>query len=314
MVHLRSHDGLCSLANQLTLDVTHFARGSFPVLADEPVVLTVNRMLSIVRNPRGAANRIMDGGRVHVFEPGTIYFVPAGYAASIRLDDELEFVSIQFKVELYFGVELFSAFRSARALHRPAWVRRLRHAFEETNPLVLALTMKEHATVFARALAAGEGVQLGDGVDGEGEDGGTLLAAAARFAPYKEALDYLSAHCTARTRVADLAAAMHRTRETFTRRFTAETGITPKHFLDGQLLRRARDLLRAPRATAREVAYELEFSSEYVFSRFFKARAGMTPGAYTKLWRPPPGGDGNPGNPNPTRITPHLPPRRALLT
>lgn len=75
-------------------------------------------------------------------------------------------------------------------------------------------------------------------------------------------------------------------RETFTRRFTADTGITPKRFLDRQLLRRASELLRRPHTTAREVAAELEFSSEFVFSRFFRKQSGLSPGLYRRQYRP----------------------------
>lgn len=87
-------------------------------------------------------------------------------------------------------------------------------------------------------------------------------------------------------RVAELAKIARMPRETFTRRFTADTGITPKRFLDRQLLRRASELLRRPHTTAREVAAELEFSSEFVFSRFFRKQSGLSPGLYRRQYRP----------------------------
>ncbi len=268
---LRNRDDIFHLSNRLALTVTHFAKGAFPIITGRLEALPVNRMLSILANPNGEANFIRDETARYELNPGTVFFIPAGYPAEVRLDAALQFVSIQFRFELYPGVELFTALRGVRPEYKPKLVERLGVLFESENRLLLALELKKHVAAFACDL-------LADGGDAP-------LEFAARFAPYAAVLDYIARHCTAKTRVEELAKVMHLSREAFSRRFAADTGISPKRFFDRQLVRRASELLHRPRATAREVAAELEFSSEFVFSRFFKARTGMPPDAYRKLPR-----------------------------
>lgn len=271
MADLVNRNEIYRLCNQLSLTLTHFAKGIYPTAAKEPASLTVNRMLAILANPNGDANNISAGGTVYPLTPGTVCFIPAGCPATVRFDRELTFVSIQFNLELYFGVELFSALKRPRSFHRPELAGRLSRIFGSENALPLALELKKQVWAFICELLE--------------ESGASPLESAARFAPYSAVLEYISTHCTARTRIAELAKVMNLPRETFTRRFTADTGISPKRFFDRRLLHRASELLRRPHITAREVAYELEFSSEFVFSRFFKTRTGMPPNAYRNLYR-----------------------------
>lgn len=268
---LRNRDDIFHLSNRLTLTVTHFAKGAFPFAAGRMEALPVNRMLNILANPNGGANFIRDETARYEPKPGTVYFIPAGYPAGVRLDAALQFVSIQFRFELYPGVELFTSLRGIRPAYNPELTARLDALFESEDRLLLALELKRHVAALACDVLA--------------ENGEAPLEFAARFAPYAAVLDYIARHCTAQTRVEELAKVMNLSREAFSRRFAADTGITPKRFFDRQLVRRASELLHRPRATAREVAAELEFSSEFVFSRFFKARTGMPPDAYRKLPR-----------------------------
>lgn len=268
---LRNRDDIFQLSNRLALTVTHFAKGAYPVRQERPEALPVNRMLSILANPDGGANFIRDEFSRHELIPGTVCFIPAGHPAEVRLDDKLQFVSIQFRFELYPGVELFTVLRRSRAEFRPELAERLGALFESENRLLLALELKRQVAAFACDILA--------------EGGAAPLEFAARFAPYAAVLSYISRHCTAKTRISDLAKVMHLSREAFTRRFSADTGIAPKQFFDRQLLRRAAELLSRPRVTAREVAAELEFSSEFAFSRFFRSRMGTPPDAYRKLPR-----------------------------
>ena len=71
-------------------------------------------------------------------------------------------------------------------------------------------------------------------------------------------------------------------RENFTRRFHAETGYTPKEFLQRVLTGKASDLLLTG-ISVKEAAVRLGFSDEFAFSRFFKRQLGISPSVWKSM-------------------------------
>ena len=59
--------------------------------------------------------------------------------------------------------------------------------------------------------------------------------------------------------------------------FSSLLGMTPKQWLEQALLDRAFAMLSDPGRTVKDVAYELEFSNEFNFSRFVKRLTGLSP-------------------------------------
>lgn len=113
---------------------------------------------------------------------------------------------------------------------------------------------------------------------------GLLLQLAALFitAPppspgrFRPALELIERRCRADLRIGELAAAVGMCREHFARRFRQQLGLSPREQLHRRLAQRAGLRLLAG-ARVREVAEEFGFSSESVFSRFFKQRTGQAP-------------------------------------
>ena len=97
---------------------------------------------------------------------------------------------------------------------------------------------------------------------------------------YNDLAEYLRQKGTAATRVSDLAAARNESREHFTRHFSLRTGITPKVLIDRIITGKCLSLI-GEGYSFKEIANILEFSDEYVFSRFFKRNTGISP----RLWR-----------------------------
>ena len=98
MAELRNRDEIYGLSNRISLTLTHFAKGAYPVFSATPQALSVNRMLGIFENPNGAENFIRCGDDKLPLIPGTVYFIPAYLPAQVRLDDRTLFVSIQFSL------------------------------------------------------------------------------------------------------------------------------------------------------------------------------------------------------------------------
>lgn len=100
-----------------------------------------------------------------------------------------------------------------------------------------------------------------------------------RFAPV---LAEIERRCRADLAVTALAALAGVGREHFTRSFRQRLGISPREHLHRRLTQRACLRLLAG-IRVKEVAEELGFSSEFVFSRFFKRRTGSPPRDYRRL-------------------------------
>lgn len=250
------------LSNALTLRINHFAKGTF-LTRGVGSRYNVNRLLFVIDNPNGDYNYLEDAhGRI-VFKPGHWYLVPALHPVRYWLDDELEFVSIQFYLGLYYGVDLLSVLSSNYTGYDPETSGRLAEIFDSSDEVMLAFAL--HEVVFHIL-----GVGLPDMNEQLGKQRNTL-------APYQEILDFIADNCTAMVSVTDLAEIMNMSRGAFTRKFTIETGMAPKKFFNRILMNRAAELLRKPQITVKEVAELLQFSSEFSFSRFFKKMTGLPP-------------------------------------
>lgn len=251
----------CRLAGNLKMKFRHFAKGTYPCFVQN--AYSVNRLLLILENPSGPENTISDARETYEMRPGCFYLVPAFHPAAFRFDALLRFFSIHFNLEFWEGMDLFS---------------RRDHIFEQHAPEMIS--MAERIFSMNPPLAAAAGLQaltnLSVSLCAEQMTGKEWIFTEC-FAAYRPVIDYISAHCNARVSVDDLAATMKMRRDVFTRKFTTDTGISPKRFFNRVLLDKASELLRDPRFSIRETAFRLQFSSEYYFSRFFKRYSGIPP-------------------------------------
>jgi AraC-like DNA-binding protein len=81
-------------------------------------------------------------------------------------------------------------------------------------------------------------------------------------------------------RVEDYAAALGYSPRTLTRAASSATGRTAKQYIDDRVLLEAKRLLRHSGLPAKEVADRLGFIDASDFTKFFRLRTGMTPGAF----------------------------------
>lgn len=77
--------------------------------------------------------------------------------------------------------------------------------------------------------------------------------------------------------VEDVASSLGVSRSTLFRRFRAETGQSPKEYLDDLRLAQARELLKSGRSTVKETAVSCGFQCPHYFSRAYRQRYGEPP-------------------------------------
>lgn len=85
----------------------------------------------------------------------------------------------------------------------------------------------------------------------------------------------------------DLAAHANVSERTLTRRFHAETGLSPLQWLLHQRIDLARQLLETTDLTMDGIAHRSGLGSADSLRKHFVARLGVTPSAYRTRWRPP---------------------------
>jgi transcriptional regulator GlxA family with amidase domain len=98
-------------------------------------------------------------------------------------------------------------------------------------------------------------------------------------------LDWMAAHLDRELSVESLAERAHMSPRTFARRFRAETGTTPHHWLTGQRVLLAQRLLEETTQSIDAVAEKCGFGGAAALRHHFVRRVGTTPQAYRRTFR-----------------------------
>lgn len=92
--------------------------------------------------------------------------------------------------------------------------------------------------------------------------------------------DWLDAHLSESISLDALAERFHLTPRTFKRRFRAATGESPLQYLQTLRVEQARKLLEQPHLRLDQLTSQVGYEDVSSFSRLFRRRTGMSPGAY----------------------------------
>ena len=260
-----------NLAGRIQLQIHHFARGTYP--SDGNGSLPFNRFFMPLKNPAGRGCFLTDGRSKYEFVPGNAYFIPLNRPARLRLDDDLEFISIQFTLELYDGIDIFMCCNRIREIADPQWSARAAKIYQDQNDFAASVRLNSLVMDFASFLIS----------DMRESDWRYVT----RFSEFQRELDYIQSknNALAKITVRELAKVRGLSRETFSRNFSRVTGISPKEFLNRLIVKKASHLL-CGKGTLKEIAESLGFSSEFYFSRFFRKQTSMPPGQYRLSCQP----------------------------
>ncbi|MCV9387144.1 helix-turn-helix domain-containing protein [Reichenbachiella ulvae] len=100
----------------------------------------------------------------------------------------------------------------------------------------------------------------------------------ALFAPRKVTMqEVIQTHLYSDLTVSQLAELCHMSLSSFKREFVKHYGDSPKNYLNGQKLERARELLQVSEEGIARVAYQVGYSDPAYFSRLFKSKFGYSP-------------------------------------
>lgn len=257
-----------NIANKMDLNIFHFARGTYPLANGDFVKLPFNRFFVPISDSGDTRSYIRDDNDNFFLTPGNIYFVPGGHTAAFFLTDELRFISIQFTLELYKGIDVFSRLHKSYCIHNTVLKNRVEAAFALENPYAAAAAVRSVTSELAACLL--------------GSMSAEQIGQTSKFTGFQEIIEYIQEHCTAATTVDELAALYGSTRENFSRRFSAVFNCSPKQHLNNAITRKAAEMLLKTPLLNKEIASKLGFANEFYFSRFFKKNTGYSPALFKK--------------------------------
>lgn len=97
---------------------------------------------------------------------------------------------------------------------------------------------------------------------------------------YKNILNYIRNNSPAKITISQLAAQMNMSVSCFSKSFKLDTGVSPKVYIKNYILKVAKEILLVQDSAIKQVAYQLGFTDEFYFSRFFKKETGLAPREY----------------------------------
>ncbi len=255
---------LLRLHAQLHLKLIHAAIGTFPCHT-EKASLPLNRLLLVFADSGRDDSFLRDSatGELLPMRRNCGYFIPCGHEIDQHQTEELHFVSFQFTLDLFYGFDIMAKYPACRVIHSPELIAEAQQLIRRRDA--------------PAALCRLNGIIYGLCTQFLSEKPGILDVELKNRNRYEPLLEYVEKQGDALTTVGMLAEMNDMRQDVFSRKFTAEMGLSPKEFITRVLVRKASQLLADPKRRIREVAKQLNFSSEYYFSRFFKQHTGLSP-------------------------------------
>lgn len=215
--------------------------------------------------------------RTAILASGALIYSPAGSVCQASWDDPREVAFVTFSST--FAEQVLDA-PAARRL--PASPR-----FGVRDPLIHQLTLAllddprpddPAGATYREAMAAAIVLRLAHG---------PLGGLAERLRPpsltriqVRRAVDFAEDRLGEAIRLTDWAAHLGLGAHAFARGFRGATGVAPHRFLLDRRVERAKEILKAEPTRLVDIALALGFSSQSHFNRVFRARTGVTPGAW----------------------------------
>jgi len=266
MDHFQQY-GIFPFCNQLSLHFRNFYYGFNAGTWKSS--LPVNRLVIILASD--GSNRFESAGQQISLQPGTIVLIPAFHEITHIQNSSMKHLSIHFNLEFYCGIDVFGSIEKLWHEENLPHIVWLRDILDQPDCLHLTAAFQSLCWESIRKMLSLESMPLND-----------LLFAYSR---YTDLFEYINRHCHAGVVVEQMAEAARMKKETFTKKFVADTGISPKFFFHRILVGRAAKLLTGSDLSIREIAFQLQFCNEFYFSRFFKRHLGVSPQEYRKYYR-----------------------------
>ena len=226
-------------------------------------------MLSIVLRSEGEKASVITNlktGEVRESCENQIAMVPCNLPQFYQHTLRNERLNIHFQLELFPGVDVFSGCDHCMMEVSPELRQKAWEIFQIQDPILRLSCCTSFALNFCHRHWPKEYPVNFEKVN-----------------RYKELLEKISKHISAETRGANIAKMAGLSQRSFDREFHELFKMSPKAYLQRELLSRAATCLANPRESVKSIAEKLGFANEFYFSRFFRKMSGMPPSHYQKM-------------------------------
>lgn len=199
-------------------------------------------------------------------EPGRMYIIPLNTTYNYYCDNTLEKLYIHFRVDIFFGRDVFEDLSSCITL--PFDV-------PYTNDLLKKLETNKLESVFLFKSFLFKAIY--EFMENLSYNSGTQVEIACK---YQDMYRFVKNNCSVGLTPYKLAESLNIPYTALSTAFKRDTGYSLKNYLDSAILQSARDKLLLTDIPVREIAFQLEFTDEFYFSRFFKKHSGVSPREY----------------------------------
>lgn len=208
---------------------------------------------------------VLERGEGFPFRCNDISLTTCDTPMRYRYTSANEHLCIHFRLELFPGVDVFSGVRRRFVENSPELRREGEAIFAEKDPILMLSKCREFTLRICHRHWPEQ-----------------YPFDRSRIQPFRPVLDFIRNHIDATVGIGTLAALTGQSEDAFSRSFHEVFHLSPKRYLQRELFSRAAQILLDPARTVKSAAAELNFSSEFYFSRFFKRCAGLSPSEYRK--------------------------------
>ena len=202
---------------------------------------------------------------------GGIYLIPAGMRFGYSCEDFMEQLFFHVNVNGRNGMDFFRG--CDEILKKDGRGERAR--------LALKLYQSEHMPDAFRLRGL-----LWEELAGFAEAGGLWENEGQNCSALVNSFFFLAQNpVSASNHIRGLAGQLHVSESTLSKRFRAETGMTPGAYLSQLVLDRACRMLLSEEESIAAIAEKLGFSDQFYFTKYFRRQMSMTPSAYRRLMR-----------------------------
>ncbi|MBU0716402.1 MAG: helix-turn-helix transcriptional regulator [Verrucomicrobia bacterium] len=194
-----------------------------------------------------------------------VYFIPCGLKISFEVTPGITAISLHFNLTFFHGIDIFSDVKHCEMRHDQKLVARFHAILSENDNLKAICALKMEVMRFCLSIWPGN-----------------LERLTPVIRKYEPVFRYVREHGDAEFTVGGLAKLAGQRQNVFSRNFSRDIGKSPKEFLRNDLLKKIVARLLIPQMSIKQTAAELNFSSEFYMSRFFKKHTGLSPSEYQR--------------------------------
>lgn len=200
--------------------------------------------------------------------PGMMYLIPVNSTNTYVCDSFIRKFYLHFRAEIYYGRDIFEALSSTVSLaYDVNWLLRL---IEEVREEKLSSIYKFKGFLFDVI------DRFASSVPAVNEQQMDVVY------KYCDLFRYVKDNCSAKLNLKELSGILGYRYDSLSKKFRRDMGYSLKSYLNKSLVQAAKEKLLLSEMNIKEIAYNLGFTDEFYFSRFFKKHTGISPKEYRK--------------------------------